>query len=143
MFVVLDTNHFREVAGASRLASNIDRKVTEEKADVFLTIITIQEATGGWLALINSSNAGRDQIAGYRSFQRTIAAFHKFAILPFDEEAADIFHRLRRDHPRTGTMDLKIAAICMAHEATLLTRNLGDFDRIAGLRVENWLDLAE
>lgn len=37
-------------------------------------------------------------------------------------------------------MDLKIAAICMAHEATLLTRNVTDFKNITGLRVENWLD---
>lgn len=37
-------------------------------------------------------------------------------------------------------MDLKIAAICLAHDAMLLTRNLSDFRHIPGLRVENWLD---
>ena len=37
-------------------------------------------------------------------------------------------------------MDPKIAAICLAHDALLLTRNLADFARVAGLRVENWLD---
>jgi predicted nucleic acid-binding protein len=37
-------------------------------------------------------------------------------------------------------MDLKIAAICLAHDSMLLTRNLSDFDGIPGLRVENWLD---
>jgi len=37
-------------------------------------------------------------------------------------------------------MDLKIAAICLAHDATLLTRNVADFQNIPGLRVENWLD---
>lgn len=36
-------------------------------------------------------------------------------------------------------MDLKIAAICLAHDAMLLTRNVADF---SGLRVENWLDLS-
>lgn len=41
---------------------------------------------------------------------------------------------------RIGTMDLKIAAICLAHDATLLTRNLVDFEKVPGLRVENWLD---
>jgi predicted nucleic acid-binding protein len=37
-------------------------------------------------------------------------------------------------------MDLKIAAICIAHDATLLTRNVGDFNGLDGLPVENWLD---
>ena len=140
MFVVLDTNHFREVAAATPLAANLDRKAAQERAEIFLSIITVQEAVGGWLALINSMQAGRDQIAGYTSFQRTITAFHQFDLLPFDTEAAAIFHRLKSAHPRTGTMDLKIAAICLAYDAMLLTRNLSDFQHIPGLRVENWLD---
>jgi len=37
-------------------------------------------------------------------------------------------------------MDLKIACITMANDATLLTRNIGDFIQIPGLKVENWLD---
>jgi len=140
MFVVLDTNHFREVAEATARASRFSRRADEESAEVFISIITVQEAASGWLALINSVKAGRDQIRGYASFQKTVTAFHKFAILAFDNEAANIFHSLKSEHPRTGTMDLKIAAICMAQDATLLTRNVADFENIAGLRVENWLD---
>jgi len=37
-------------------------------------------------------------------------------------------------------MDLKLASICLAHEGTLLTRNVVDFAKVPGLRVENWLD---
>ncbi|MBM3862272.1 MAG: type II toxin-antitoxin system VapC family toxin [Verrucomicrobia bacterium] len=47
---------------------------------------------------------------------------------------------LRKHRLRVGTMDLKIASICLAHDATLLTRNLADFQKVPGLRVENWLD---
>lgn len=38
-----------------------------------------------------------------------------------------------------GTMDLKIASISLAHGATLLTRNLRDFEAMPGLRLEDWL----
>lgn len=36
-------------------------------------------------------------------------------------------------------MDLRIAAICLVHDALLLTRNTRDF-AFPGLRQENWLD---
>jgi tRNA(fMet)-specific endonuclease VapC len=35
-------------------------------------------------------------------------------------------------------MDLKIAAIALTRDATVLTRNLKDFSRVPGLRVEDW-----
>jgi predicted nucleic acid-binding protein len=34
---------------------------------------------------------------------------------------------------------LKIAAIAMAESALLLSANLRDFQKVPGLRVENWL----
>ena len=69
-----------------------------------------------------------------------IVSLNKFTILPFDREAAGHFHRLQTLLPRLGSMDLKIAAICLAHDATVLTRNVRDFEKIPGLRVANWLD---
>jgi tRNA(fMet)-specific endonuclease VapC len=33
---------------------------------------------------------------------------------------------------------LKIAAIAFAQDATVLTRNIKDFSRVPGLRVEDW-----
>ena len=77
---------------------------------------------------------------GYARLRSCLQALAKLTVLPFDREAADIFHDLQARHRRTGTMDLKIAAICIVHDATLLTRNIGDFDGLGGLRVENWLD---
>jgi predicted nucleic acid-binding protein len=35
---------------------------------------------------------------------------------------------------------LRIAAITLANEATLLSRNRKDFEKIPDLNVENWLD---
>ncbi|MBK8036517.1 MAG: type II toxin-antitoxin system VapC family toxin [Verrucomicrobiaceae bacterium] len=37
-------------------------------------------------------------------------------------------------------MDLRIASIALAYEATLLSRNLKDFQQVPGLKVENWLE---
>jgi tRNA(fMet)-specific endonuclease VapC len=48
--------------------------------------------------------------------------------------------RLRRLRIRIGTQDLKIAAIALSRDALLLSANLRDFQRVPGLRVENWLE---
>ena len=140
MFAVLDTNHFSELVRGSPRVVTLQRNVAERKADVFVTVITAQESFEGWFALINRERAVFDQTKAYAQFLRSIETVVKFTILPFDPDSARIFQRLRDEGIRIGTMDLKIAAICLAHDATLLTRNRVDFDKVPGLRVENWLD---
>ena len=36
--------------------------------------------------------------------------------------------------------DMMIASIVFVNDALLVTRNIGDYQGIAGLRVENWAD---
>jgi tRNA(fMet)-specific endonuclease VapC len=40
---------------------------------------------------------------------------------------------------RIGSMDLKIASIALTNGAFVLSANLQDFQKVPGLRVENWL----
>ena len=87
-----------------------------------------------------ASARGVIKIRGYAQFQHSAALLMKLTLLPFDEDAANHFHRLQSERVRIGTMDLKIASICLAHDATLFTRNLVDFGKVPGLRAENWLD---
>ena len=64
-------------------------------------------------------------------------------ILPFDENAARRYGLLRADLERAGRRvaepDLRIAAIALSRDATLVTGNVRHFERIPDLRVENWL----
>jgi tRNA(fMet)-specific endonuclease VapC len=41
---------------------------------------------------------------------------------------------------KMGRPDMVIASIALAHDAVLVTRNLKDYEGIAGLHVENWAD---
>jgi tRNA(fMet)-specific endonuclease VapC len=36
-------------------------------------------------------------------------------------------------------LDLKIASVALANNATLLSRNLQDYQKVPGLRVVDWL----
>ena len=65
--------------------------------------------------------------------------FADWRILPFDDAAADQFKSLRSRRIRIGTMDLKIASIVLVYDATLLSGNIQDFEKVPGLRVEDWL----
>jgi tRNA(fMet)-specific endonuclease VapC len=66
----------------------------------------------------------------------------RFVSLPFDDAAAavygDIRARLERQGRTIGPNDLLIAAIAVAHSATLVTHNTGEFSRIEELRLEDW-----
>ncbi len=64
-------------------------------------------------------------------------------ILPL-EAPADRRYAILRDHlARAGTPigpnDLLIAAHALATEMTVVTANIGEFSRVPGLKVENWL----
>ena len=60
------------------------------------------------------------------------------ALLDFDDRAVAEFRRLKKARIRISTMDLRIAAIVLANDATLITRNLSDFRKVPGLRAEDW-----
>lgn len=64
-------------------------------------------------------------------------------ILPFDEAAMRQYGRLRSHLERQGTpigaLDLLIGAHALALDTTLVTNNQGEFKRVPGLRLENWV----
>jgi tRNA(fMet)-specific endonuclease VapC len=110
------------------------------EADAAVTAITVEESLRGWLAEIRRRTDPRTQIAAYQRLVRQVEVFASWLVLPWDDDAADHFDSLKALRQKVGTQDLKIACICLAHDATLLTRNLADFNPVPGLRVENWLD---
>ena len=66
-----------------------------------------------------------------------LADFTTRPVPDFDQDALIEFERLKRSRVRIGT-DLRIAAIALARDALLLSRNLADFRKVPSLRVEDW-----
>lgn len=68
--------------------------------------------------------------------------FLEFATLPFDEKCEEVYGVVRAELALAGTPigpnDLMIAATALANDATIITRNTGEFGRVKGLRVEDW-----
>jgi tRNA(fMet)-specific endonuclease VapC len=137
--LVLDTDHLVELDRGSSQGAALQQKLEDAGDAVATTIISAEEQFRGWLAQLHRQRDPHEQIATYQRLQRRIAFFAAWHVLPWDTDAADILQGLRRQRVRIGTMDLKIASIVLAHDATLLSRNLRDFQQVPNLRVEDWL----
>jgi tRNA(fMet)-specific endonuclease VapC len=70
----------------------------------------------------------------------------RFEIVPFDREdarhAGEIRAALSAQGLPIGGYDVLIAGQARARDLTLVTRNVGEFERVEGLRIENWVEPA-
>ena len=107
-------------------------------SEFFVTIISFHEQFNGWLKFISRTKEELDLVRGYTELQHVVLTFAKAQVLGFNEAAADVYSDLRRSRVRVGAMDLRIAAIAIASQMILLTRNTVDFERVAGLTIEDW-----
>jgi tRNA(fMet)-specific endonuclease VapC len=138
--VILDTDHMsvlerRERPAVDHLRSRLAQRPPSE---VMTTVISYEEQMRGWMVYIAQARSMTEQITAYGRLLSHLENYRRIPVLGFDEAAAMVFQRLRRRHRRVGTMDLKIAAIVLSREATLLSRNLSDFSQIPNLAVEDW-----
>jgi tRNA(fMet)-specific endonuclease VapC len=139
--LVLDTDTLTMVQRRSgELYDRLDARLQASAATevICVTIVSFEEQMRGWLAYVARARTTKATIDGYRRLHDLFDDFHLRYILDFDSAAADRFAQLARARVRIGTMDLRIAAIALAHDAILLSRNLQDFRKVPGLRVEDW-----
>jgi tRNA(fMet)-specific endonuclease VapC len=138
--VVLDTDHLSLLESITsserdRLVSRLEEFPADEIAT---TIITHEEQTRGWLAYVAGARTVAGQVKAYAKLRKHLQTYRDITVLDFDDRAAHQFQSLREARVRIGSMDLKIAAIVLAHDVTLLSRNLADFRKVPNLRVEDW-----
>jgi tRNA(fMet)-specific endonuclease VapC len=137
--LVLDTDHMSLLEWDSNAAAHLRERLTDrDEHEVATTIVNYEEQIRGWMAYIAGARSIDSQVEAYRRLRNHLDNYRQVPVLDFDQAAAAIYHRLRRARIRIGTMDLKIAAIAISNDATLLSRNLRDFQRVADLKCEDW-----
>ena len=119
--------------------SQVTKAVLEHTStELAITVISVEEELTGWYTKLRRTRK-RDQLARvYDRLSQSVMFFARFQILPFSEPAILRYEDLRRAHRRIGKNDLRIAAIVLEYDATLVTRNSRDFAQIPGLKVEDW-----
>jgi tRNA(fMet)-specific endonuclease VapC len=140
--ILLDTDHVNvlKYPDHPRFASLTTQLNSSADQDVATTVITVEEQMRGWLAWINRSDDVRRQVPAYQELLRLFDFFARWHVVLFDEQAASEFQGLRAQRIRIGTMDLKIAAIALIHDALLLSANLRDFQQVPNPRIANWIN---
>ena len=105
---------------------------------IAVTVTTFEEQVRGRLAACSRAKTAEAYSHATSRLSQILTEYQNRILLPFDDRAATEFNRLKRLKVRIGTMDLRIASIVLANAATLISRNLRDFQQVPGLQVEDW-----
>ncbi len=136
---ILDTDSLSILEHSGENAQRLLAKLSTLQADeLAVTIISYEEQMRGWLSYLARTRSIQAQVEAYKRLKKQLENYCAISVIEFDENSAAEFQRLKRLYPRLGSMDLKIAAIAIANDAILLTRNLTDFGQIQELRAEDW-----
>lgn len=127
----LDTNACIRVLNGTSPAL-VSRLKTQAPAEIAIATIVMAELHDG-------ARRSRRVADNLRLLERFFAPF---ASIPFDARCSEQYGAIRADLAKSGSPigpnDLLIAATARAHDATLVSHNVGEFSRVVGLRVEDW-----
>ena len=127
---LLDSDHCIAIL---RKKLDLRERVSPEE-ELATTAISVAELTHG----ANRSIHREDNLA------RLEVLLSALIILPFDEAAARRFGILKAELEKRGEplddLDLQIASIALENNLPLVTNNTRHFNRLNGLRLENWLE---
>lgn len=110
---------FRAVPAVVARASLID------PAQQTVPIVVVEEVIRGRFATIRQAESGKGKVdlaQAYDLFDQSFRALAAFRTLLYTEAADKLLQSLKRAKIRVGTRDVRIAAICIVHGATLVTR---------------------
>lgn len=136
---ILDTDHITLLQQVHPILTQRVSAVNPD--DIGVTVVTVEEQVRGWLnAIRQTSQSSQPErlIWAYRGLRDVVMYLSRLNLVHFSEDAYACYLELRRQRIRIGTQDLRIAAIVLAKNSILVTRNQRDFERVPGLAFEDW-----
>jgi tRNA(fMet)-specific endonuclease VapC len=106
---------------------------SENQNEIYLSSISLSELYYG-VEKSHQSEKNREALKGFLT---------PFEFIDFDEKCAEVFGRIRSDLEKKGNLigpyDLQIAAVALSNDLILVTNNVSEFNRVQGLKIENWI----
>jgi tRNA(fMet)-specific endonuclease VapC len=137
---ILDTDHVSLVLrGHPKVVEHLKQASVQPST----TIITVQEIFNGWMGELNQPNTKSTTILDrYHQLYLAMALLKRLPILEFDSPAFNIYENLLLQNlnlrKKRLQKDMRIAAIALSLDATVVTRNRRDFEQVPGLNIEDW-----
>ncbi|HEY3304617.1 MAG TPA: type II toxin-antitoxin system VapC family toxin [Candidatus Binatia bacterium] len=137
--IAFDTDVLTEILLGN--AAFVARAAAIPMREQAVPVIVIEEIMRGRLNVIRQAEAGIGGASiarAYELFEETFRDFRRLHILSYTTQAETLYQQWRQQGIRIATHDLRIAALCIAHPARLISRNRRDYERVPGLMVEFW-----
>jgi tRNA(fMet)-specific endonuclease VapC len=138
---VLDTDHitFLQQQDGPEWATIVTHIGRVGQQNVGLSVISFHEQVMGIHAELNKARKAAALVRWYRRMAELFDLYAKSNLLPFDDSAAVELEAIRTATKKSvGDFDLRIAAIALSRNLTVVTRNLSDFARVPNLQTEDW-----
>src|SRR5437868_15180899 len=126
--LILDTDvlSFLEYASMNPRAKHLMDRLEEKRKHerVVTSIISYEEKMRGWMSSLSKKDTVKGLVNDYRRLRIQLDSFREMEVVDFDEPAAVRFQALKKSRLGVGTMDLRISAIALVHDATVVTGNV-------------------
>lgn len=106
--------------------------------DLAITILSVEEQLSGWYTYIRQAKQIDKLALAYERLTECVHSFSTFQVITFETPAIRRYESLRKLKLNVRKMDLRIAAVVLEKNATLVTRNTRDFAQVPGLQIVDW-----
>lgn len=114
------------------------RLLSVKPSEIAISVITVEEHLSGWYTFLRKAQAPDRISLAYGRLASAVSWLNCFPILSLSVAAYQRSQQLLSLKLNVAKMDLRIAAIALEEGATVVTRNLRDFQRVPQLSVEDW-----
>ncbi len=106
--------------------------------EMAITVITVEEQLAGWYTYLRKATKPDDIARAYKGLAESIPFLAHWQVMTYSISAIGRYDRMAKMKLNVRKMDLRIAAIALENNATLVTRNRRDFQRVPNLTIEDW-----
>lgn len=120
----------------------VSQRYREATDVIATTIISRIQVLRGRFDFLLKAEDGEELQRAQHWLEKSERDLDSLAIIPINSSSAAEFDHLRQNKKlkKIGRADLLIASITLAHDATLVTRNIKHFQQVPSLKIENWAD---